>query len=151
MSDCQQPISGPQSPTPKPVILYCRYLHWSINLEFLLTPELSNLSKLSAIHVCGPVEDYEPIGTITNLQQLTLHIDSCYRDLEMPDPLPPICETGSLTRLTRLEIGSCMELEQVGTTLFDRHFEQICGSNNSIHRCFPILGEARSCCKLECF
>ena len=72
---------------------------------------MSNFSKLSAVRMSGSLDDYKPVGTIPNLQQLNMEF---YGDPEdFLDPLPAVCDTGSLTRLTRLEIGSCLVLQQV--------------------------------------
>ena len=110
--------------------------------------------------MAGHVENYETIGTVPNLQQLILHIDASYGhygDLEIEDPLPPMCDTGSLTRLTRLEIGSYMVLKQVRFSILA--FGGIYGEavqdtvrigsvqfDSVMRRCSPDVSDIRYCC-----
>ena len=86
-------------------------------MGILVTPELSNLTKLSAIRLSGPLGSYEVIGTFPapHLQQLVLCFDELYRDELLPDPVLPLFETGALVGLTKLEISSYAVFGQVDT------------------------------------
>ena len=82
-----------------------------------LTSELSNLTKLSAIHLSGPIGGYEAIGTfeVPDLQQLVLLFNGTFDDdRPLPDPVLPLFNQGRLTSLTKLEIGSDEHFKQVG-------------------------------------
>ena len=84
-------------------------------MDVFVTPEMSNLAKLSAICLGGPIGGYEAIGTlkIPNLQQLDLYFNGHYRDQHLPDQLLPIFSPGALSSLTKLEIRSFALFEQV--------------------------------------
>ena len=84
-------------------------------MGILVTPGLSNLTKLSAIHLSGPLGSYEVIGTFPgpHLQQLVLCFDELYGDELLPDPVPPLFNTGALVGLTKLEINSYTMFRQV--------------------------------------
>ena len=81
----------------------------------LVTPGLSNLTKLSAIHLLGPISGYKAIGTFLapDFQQLDLYFSGPIDDPDLQDPILPLFNTGGLTSLTKLEIGSFAHFEQV--------------------------------------
>ena len=72
---------------------------------------MSNLSQLTAVQMSGSLDDYKPVRTIPQLQQLNFDFHRYPEDF--PDPPPPICNTGFLSGLTKLEIDSCLVLKQV--------------------------------------
>ena len=80
-----------------------------------MTPELSKLTKLSAIHLSGPVGGYEVLGTfkLPDLQQLFLLFNGSYEEQRLPDPVLPLFNTGAFSGLTKLEISSIVQFGQV--------------------------------------
>ena len=84
-------------------------------MAILLTPGMSNLAKLSAIHLLGPIGGYSTIGTLKapDLQELVLDFDGFGHDHDVANPVLPLFETGALTGLTKLEISSFMHFRQV--------------------------------------
>ena len=86
-------------------------------MDIFVTPELTKLSKLSAIHLSGPLGGYEAIGTFPapNLQELVLCFDELYADRLLPDPVLPLFNTGALVGLTKLETSSYAVFRQVDT------------------------------------
>ena len=84
-------------------------------MDIFVTPDLSKLTKLSAIRLSGPLSGYEAIDTLTapDLQELVLCFDNTYGDQHLPEPVLPLFNTGSLTSLTKLEIDSFAHFRQV--------------------------------------
>ena len=93
----------------------CRFLHYKSDMDIFITPEFSNLAKLSAIHLSGLLGGYKAIGTIQapDLKQLVLHFGGPCEDQELPNPVLPVFITGILVSLTKLEIGSFVHFAQV--------------------------------------
>ena len=119
-----------------------------------MTPELSKLTKLSAIHLSGPMSDYEVIGTFTapDLRQLVLYFDNTNGDLDqqLPDPVLPLFNTGSLTSLTKLEIDSFAHFRQVDALPWCLAIDTESAFNwwfEHIYR--PLLNHSRGRKKLE--
>ena len=87
-------------------------------MDIFVTPEWSKLTQLSVLHLSGPLGGYEAIGTFTvpDLKQLVLHFDrdyQCFHDPPLPDPLLPLFDTTALCSLTKLELSSGPDIEQV--------------------------------------
>ena len=84
-------------------------------MDVLVTPGMSNLTKLSALHLSGTMGNYEAIGTFKfpDLQQLVLRFGGVSQDQDLPEPVLPLFNTGGLLGLTKLEIGSSILFEQV--------------------------------------
>ena len=83
-----------------------------------MTPEWSNLTKLSVLHLSGDLGGYDAIGTfsVPDLKQLVLHIDAEYQgihDPPLPDSALPLFDTAALCSLTKLEISSAPWVKQV--------------------------------------
>ena len=93
----------------------CRFLYYESDNKIFVTPQLSNLAKLSAIHLSGSISGYEAIGTFPapDLQELVLCFDNTFYEQPLPDPILPLFNTGTLLGLTKLDIASFAQFRQV--------------------------------------
>ena len=95
----------------------CRYLHYQSEMDIFVAPELSNLTKLSVIHLSGSIGGYEAIGTfsVPDLQELVIFFNGNYKDHDLPNPVLPLFDVGALVSLTKLELDSFAQFSQVST------------------------------------